>query len=463
VVWKNLLKELKKRLHGANILLCLLASLTILYSLWQIQSSTASTTQNIEIEFRVLDRKTDLFNRFVYYVFFEKTIWELESSTLLNFGYKYIGLGSLSKFDFSVNTNIFNKTALSLGVVGKIKLHKLIAQNTACDLVCQTLKITQEARKYTVQTYLSASCKNFVFLLKVFAPQSNCEDVFALSFGLVLGGTDKFSRELYEQIRQLGLTHLVAVSGFQVILVISFLEFLALKVRLPRRIRLILAILGVILLIMLAGPQPPILRSFLSVFLSLSILIFLGRKLDSLRALIYSGLILLWVNPFYLASVSFQLSFLASFGLILGSRQTNTETSVGWIKNFRELVVSCLATFLTTLPVVLLISGKVTMLALVTNILILPFIPVISLLNVAGLVPVLGQIPLAIAIIMQSMVITLVQELSNLPLTNWLTIEQNQITWQFLVLYYSFLLILAFWWKKQAINQQPQKDDSIPK
>ncbi len=458
MLWKSLFEELKKQFHGANVVLFLLISLTVFHSIWQIQSKVSSTEQNIEIEFRVLDRKVDLFNRFVYYVFFDGGVWEMGSPTLLNFGYKYLGLGTLSRFDFSANTDTFDKTALSLGVVGEIKLHKLIAQSTTCDLMCQTLKITQEARKYTAQTYLSASCKSFGFLVKVFAPKSNCEDVFALSFGLVLGGTDKFSRELYGQIRQLGLTHLVAVSGFQVILVISFLEFLALKGRLPRKIRLMLAILGVILLIMLAGPQPPILRSFLSVFLSLSILIFLGRKLDSLRALTYSGLILLWINPFYLVSVSFQLSFLASFGLILGNTQTNTETSVNWVKNFRELVVSCLATFLTTLPVVLMISGRVTMLAVITNILILPFIPVISLLNVAGLVPVLGQIPLAIAIIMQSMVITFVQELSSLSLADWLAIEQNQITWQFLVMYYSFLLVLAFWWKKQA-----QKDDSIPK
>jgi competence protein ComEC len=226
------------------------------------------------------------------------------------------------------------------------------------------------------------------------------------------------------------------------------LEALTLRLRIARKWRLVVAVLGIILLIALVGPQPPVLRSSLSVLLSISVLLFLGRRVSSFRALTYSGLILLWLNPFYLASISFQLSFLASLGLILSNRSIDTETTLDWMKNLKNLAVSALATFLMTLPIILQLSGKVTFLAVLTNILVLPFIPIISLLNVAGLIPWIGQIPLAVAIFLQSLLITLIQELSALPLANWLGVLWTDINWVWLSAYYFLMLLIAFWWKK---------------
>lgn len=445
-IWQTL----RKQLHGANLVLIILISLTLANSLLSIQGTNRLEVEAQEISFRVLDRKPDNFNRLIYFVWSGSGTWELSSPELLSIGYEYSALGDKSTFDFSEETDSFDRSALSLGLLGQIKVKQILKQDRACDALCLALQNVQNIRRYVEDTYQIASCNHFKFLIKIFAPSSGCEDIFALSYGLVLGGTQKFSRELYGKIKDLGLTHLVAVSGFQVVLVITFLEGMALKIRIPRKWRLIVTILGVILLIALVGLQPPVLRSSTSVLLSISVLLFLGRRVGSFRALTYSGLILLWINPFYLASASFQLSFLASLGLILSNRNNDTETTLEWMKNLKELSISSLATFLMTLPIILQLSGQVTFLAVLTNIIVLPFIPIISLLNVAGLIPWIGQIPLVLAILLQSLLITLIQELSALPLAEWLTIAWPDINWLWLIIYYSLMLLLAFWWKSHS-------------
>lgn len=440
----------KNYLNGANLLLVLLTVATIANSWLSIESINRQNQIETGVEFRVLDRKPDNYNRFIYFVWHNKSIWQLQSPKILEIGRNYSVKGNSQSYDFSGQTDTFEQSSLSLGVNGFIKISKNFQLVGGCDLICEGLKIVQNSRNYAESMYLSSACKELKYIIRIFAPNSNCQDIFALSYGLVLGGTQKFSRELYGDIRTLGLTHLVAVSGFQVVLVITFLESVALRLNINRKWRLLLIIFGVLALVLIVGPQPPVLRSSVSVLVSLFVLIFLGRRVSSFRALTYSGLILLWLNPFYLNSASFQLSFLASLGLILASTKSNhkTETSLEWLKNYKELSITSLATFLMTLPIIIKLSGQVTFLSVITNIIVLPFIPIVSLLNVIGLVPFVGQLFMILATFLQSLLITFINELSQLPLSNWLAISWESLDWQFFAYYYLFLLILSFWYKK---------------
>jgi len=439
-------------LNGANFLLLALVILTLLFSWWRFDDYSKKDLETDKVvEFRVLEESSrpDPFSRLFYYVWLEGGIWQLESPKKLAVGQEYLAVAKLIYFDFSSETNKFDQSRLALGILGRLKVSQFLAKNTNCDLVCQFLQGIKSIRNYTSEVYRQASCQHYAFLVDMLAVKTDCQDVFALSYGLVLGGTEKFSQSVYTQIRTLSLTHLVAVSGFQVVLVVSSLEYLALRIRLSRKTRLLLSVLGAVLLIILAGPQPPVLRSSVSVLLSMAVLVFLGRKLSSWRALIYSGLILLWINPLYLASPSFQLSFLASLGLILAN-QSNPELSHQWLRNLKDLLASCVATFLMTLPVIAGLSGKVNLLAIVTNVLVLPIIPIVSILNVLGLIPWLGQLFLVPAVILQSMLLTLIQEISTWPVANWLTLSfepsAQYSAWWFL--YYGIILTLSYFWKR---------------
>lgn len=443
-----LLLKIRQYCHGANMVLVLLVLATMANSWLSSHNLNSSSQIQANLDFRVLDRKPDKYNRLIYFVWHKQAVWQLDSPKSLEIGQRYVGQGSLRTYDFSEQTKTFEQSARSLGIAGHLKLSPNFSQKPDCDAVCLGLQAIQSLRRYAENVYLTATCRDFRFIVQIFAPQTDCSDIFALSYGLVLGGTDKFSKELYQAVKTLGLTHLVAVSGFQVVLVITFLEALAMRLSIPRKWRLLVMLVGVLGLIVMVGPQPPVLRSGLSVMLSLSVLIFLGRKISSWRALIYSGLILLWFNPLYLNSASFQLSFLASLGLILASKRSDkTETTLEWLRNYQELSVTSLATFVMTLPIIIKISGQATLLAVVTNILVLPAIPVISLLNVLGLIPVLGSIPLALATFLQSLLGTLIIELARLPVATWLEVSWGNLGWGWLGAYYGFWLTVAFWYK----------------
>lgn len=120
-----------------------------------------------------------------------------------------------------------------------------------------------------------------------------------------------------------GLTHLLVVSGSHVALIALMLSKAA-----PYRYGIFLSLLGITLYVFLLVPhEPPILRAYVMLFLSLFVKLFYRRP-DMLGLLFFSGSVILLSYPHYVKSYSFWLSFFATLYLILSLR--NTEV----IKNF---------------------------------------------------------------------------------------------------------------------------------
>ena len=365
------------------------------------------------IEVRVLNSEQDYFNQRVYYVWYENQVWELSSKDVLATGKTYKFLANLESF--SIQENSIKNYDLSLGIRGQIKTTELLLKNNNCDLVCQGFQSLEKLKFYTKSTYFNLYCQQFKIIPETLAGNSICKDIYGLSVGLVLGGTQEFSKSTKDNFKALGLSHLVAVSGFQVVLLVGFVEMLFLKLKISKKSRIILGILSIIFLIGLVGPQPPVLRSGISLSLSLLILSIFGRGLQPLRTLIYSALVLLLLNPFYLISLSFQLSFLASLGLVLSSKVENLG-ELKLFSDFKDLLLGSTVTFLFTLPIIVNINGTISVISILINLLIVPIIPFITLSNLFGLIPLLGQILVVPAVFLQSLIIFLVNDLApNIP------------------------------------------------
>lgn len=431
-----------------NFFLVILTSLIVWNSVLSSKDlQQIQVIQNKEsLKIRVLNQDFTPFGTKVYTVWTKNGLWKLEN-TDFNYqnGQEYIIQADLQSFNFNTEESIKNYD-LSLGITGKIKVKQTLQKNLSCDWLCYSLKwnsqIIQNIQKY----YQNTICNSFKIIPKTFASNSECQDVYALSTGLVLGGTKNFSKETKGNFKNLGLTHLVAVSGFQVVLLINFLEQILISFRLSRKARLGFFLLGILFLLILVGPQPPVLRSSISVLLSLTVLIFLGRKLENFRSLAYSGLIMLLINPFYLFSVSFQLSFLASSGLVLLMGQIEQSPSKGiinfWLNlksQLFETFLGSLASFLFTLPIIIQLSGGFSPLAILTNTIVLPIIPLVTFSNLLGLIPFIGEILIIPAIFLQSLLIFLTTEIgSNLKLLTFSAFG----FWESL-LYYLFLLLIV--------------------
>ena len=200
----------------------------------------------------------------------------------------------------------------------------------------------------------------------------------ALAAGLVVGEKSALGPQLLEDFRTAGLIHIVVLSGFNITVVAAALRrMLSL---LPRVWGIIIGGIGMILFCVLVGGGSTVIRSCLmgsmALFADLS-----RRDYSVVRALLFSGLVMVIQSPsILLHDPSFQLSFLATLGLILLA--SPIEKHLGWIPDkfgMRSTVASCFATQIFVSPFILYMMGQLSIIGVVVNILVLPFIPITML------------------------------------------------------------------------------------
>jgi ComEC/Rec2-related protein len=397
---------------------------------------------------RVIDAHRDSFNQIQYSVWRSGGNWLVTSKDLLDVGKEYLVVGNFQPY--SLKPESIKNYQLSLGVVGIGIIKEIKSQAMGCDGWCQMLVATSKLRRNAKNSLYNGICRDNFEIRNALVGGMNCNDIFGLSMGLVLGGTQDFSDGMKANFKQLGLTHLVAVSGFQVVLVMAFLEYVFIRIRMSRGARLVFGSIGVGFLIAIVGLQPPVLRSSISVLLSASVLYGLGRRIEGFRVLIYSALIMLWFNPLYILSLSFQLSFVSSLGLVLSGSFNLEEGSVfekisqsRWLQNMLEVTKTTVFAFLFTLPLIVNISGKVSTLAILTNIVVIPMIPLVTLLNLLSLIPFVGGIFSVVVLVIQGWLMIAVRDLAGIGSAVQLS---SFSVWE-VVGYYGVLILGVFVWR----------------
>jgi len=135
--------------------------------------------------------------------------------------------------------------------------------------------------------------------------------------GMLIGMQDDLDPQRFQQFSELGLTHILAISGLNVAVFLGVAIWVMRRLRLTRETYLAIAMALMPVYIVLTGASPSIVRAGLMAMLGL----FAARRKWSYEALhlvaIVGWAMLLW-DPYYVLDVSFQLSFLVTLGLIVG-------------------------------------------------------------------------------------------------------------------------------------------------
>lgn len=132
--------------------------------------------------------------------------------------------------------------------------------------------------------------------------------------GILLGEKKDLPSGFKLALRDTSTLHIVVVSGQNLTLLAGFLMGLAGII--SRRSAIAISLLAIVIYVLLTGAEIPVLRAGLMSFLSFLGLI-LGRQRDSVWILFISAAVLLLINPNWVTDLSFQLSFLATFGVIV--------------------------------------------------------------------------------------------------------------------------------------------------
>jgi len=195
--------------------------------------------------------------------------------------------------------------------------------------------------------------------------------------GIVLGDQSSFSQEFKDKLNITGLRHITAVSGMNVAIICSVLMSLFLGLGMWRGQAFYLTIIFVFLFVAMIGFQASVVRAgFMGAMMLLAQRS--GRLSTSSRAIGITAAAMLLLNPMLLRwDIGFQLSFLAIMGIVLFSKPL--ERSLKFIPqekmvNLRSIIAATLSAQIFTLPILIYNFGRISLVSLATNILIVPVV-----------------------------------------------------------------------------------------
>ncbi|MBU1083065.1 competence protein ComEC family protein [Patescibacteria group bacterium] len=264
--------------------------------------------------------------------------------------------------------------------------------------------------------------------------------------GLLFGDSSSMPKSVLEDFNRTGLTHIVALSGFNITLIagvlLNWLRFL------PLRFRFSFAVLGIIAFVLMTGASPSVVRAaVMAGVLMLSGVV--GRSPNVTVALLFAATVMAWFNPkIIIYDIGFQLSFLSTVGILYLSPMLGSFLSkrFWWVNEYLGTTLSAL---IMAFPIIAYNFQQVSLIAPIANLLVLPLIPLTMSLGflalVAGainltlgwMVGIMVWAPLAIAIF-------ITQTLSRLPLAS---LELAKINWGWPIAYYLVLLIFVIYKK----------------
>ncbi len=204
--------------------------------------------------------------------------------------------------------------------------------------------------------------------------------------GLAVGDTRGQSLEVEQDFRAAGLTHLTAVSGANLAIVGGVVLGLLRLFRADPRLAAALSGVAVAGFVVLARPSPSVLRAAVMAAVVLLALV-LGRRRSAVPALAAAVLVLLLADPRLAVDPGFALSALATAALVL--------VAPGWAIGLRrrgvppgvaEALVVPTAAGLATAPLIAGLSGQISLVSLVANLLVVPAVAPVTVLGVLAAV-----------------------------------------------------------------------------
>jgi competence protein ComEC len=228
---------------------------------------------------------------------------------------------------------------------------------------------------------VAAIRRNFTASMQTALP----EPLAPFAMGLLIGQRATLPANVKQDLLRVGLTHIIAVSGYNLTIILHASRRLLAKQSKRLSTALSFGLIGVFLL--LAGASASIVRAAIVSTLSI-IASYYGRSFRPLNLLALAAAITVWANPFYLWSdVSWYLSFLAFFGVMVVSPLIQAR----WPSRWHQTVIGGVAlesvcAELMSLPFILYVFGQMSFIGLPANVLVVALVPLAMLLaTIAGL------------------------------------------------------------------------------
>ena len=276
----------------------------------------------------------------------------------------------------------------------------------------------------------------------------------ALLAGLLTGTRRGLPEEMQTAFQRTGLTHIIAISGYNITIILSIIG--SLLFFLPLRWRLLPSILAIVCFTLFVGASPSVVRAAIMGMLGL-LALHTGRLKDMRLVILWAAFFMLMWNPKQLwYDAGFQLSFLAVIGLTeCGALLEQWLRGVPETCGIRESLAMTIAAQLFAVPVVVWHFGSLSLIAPLANILVAPLVPLAMLFGFLGTTlswiffP-LGQMIGGIAHLLLTLIISLALSLGSIP---GAAVPIASLSVFVLILYYC-VLMTGLWWLRRKGNTE---------
>lgn len=216
-------------------------------------------------------------------------------------------------------------------------------------------------------------------------------DEGSIFIGMLLGQIEGIDDQEYQDFQKTGIVHIFSVSGMHVGFLVLLCGWLASILGLSRRVTLISSMTLLILYGTMVDWPSPVIRSVIMAGLGL-LAYYSGREREMADSLGLAGSIILLINPTALFQISFQLSFLATWGLVyLFPRWRQALPFRNWLT---DLILIPLAAQAVVLPLIAYYFHILSPVSLLANLL---------LAYLTGFIVVIGFLFLLIGVLLPSL------------------------------------------------------------
>ncbi|MFC1655633.1 ComEC/Rec2 family competence protein [Patescibacteria group bacterium] len=271
------------------------------------------------------------------------------------------------------------------------------------------------------------------------------EPMASFEAGLLTGSRKGIPDDLLKSFNLTGLTHIIAISGYNISLIIILISSLLKKF--SRNVKIPIVIVFIIVFTLFVGASAAVVRASIMGVIAVLALWF-GRQSQIISALLLSALVMVfWNPPTLLYDVGFQLSFLATLGLIVsGNFLQRIFAFLPASFGFQEAFAMTLSAQVFALPVILLNFQRFSLISPVANVFVVPLIPLAMLFGFISVV--LSMVHFSLGFVFTfpawfvlKICVLITHFLANLPFAS---METPWFSVWFLVGYYLLFILLTY-------------------
>ncbi len=278
----------------------------------------------------------------------------------------------------------------------------------------------------------------------------------SLARAIILGDKKGIPDDLRDKFSKTGISHIMAISGMHISILAGLFMIILLGAGLWRKHAFYFSAVFLFIYIMLIGLPASAMRAGLMGFLVLWALN-LGRLNKLVNSLVLAAAILLFINPKLLrGDIGFQLSFLAVLGIslvypALKKRLPELPRQLGSFGEIiRDMFIITIAAQIFTLPIIALNFSQISVIAPVTNLLviwILPFLmmAVLAALFLSSIFPGISFLFFLPSKLLLKYIIITVEFLDKIP---YAYLKIDYLWWGWIILYYGIIGWVAWVIKK---------------